>query len=64
VKAHVHPVGDLVEHELEGEDCICGPEVIPVECDDGSMGWVISHHSLDGREQREHGSGEPSARAA
>lgn len=45
---HTYPVGDLIEHELT-EDCICGPEVEPVERGDGSFGWLYSHHSLDGR---------------
>lgn len=49
---HVHPVGDLIEHDLT-EDCTCGPQAQPVKRDDGSMGWVIVHHSLDGREQVE-----------
>ena len=46
---HVLPVEDLVEHE-ETEDCICGPRVEHVECSDGGDGWVVVHHSLDGRE--------------
>lgn len=50
---HVSPVGDLIEHETEGDDCPCGPEAEPVEREDGSVGWVISHHSLDGRELAE-----------
>jgi hypothetical protein len=50
---HVFPVDDLVEHELEGDDCVCGPEAQPVERDDGSFGWVLTHHSLDGRELTE-----------
>lgn len=49
---HVRPVGDLVEHELT-EDCACGPSAQPVKRDDGSVGWLIVHHALDGREQRE-----------
>jgi hypothetical protein len=49
---HVLPVADVVEHELSDE-CICGPETRPVERDDGSIGWVCVHHSLDAREQRE-----------
>jgi hypothetical protein len=49
---HVIPLGDLIEHECS-EDCPCGPEPQPVERDDGSMGWVLSHHSLDGREAHE-----------
>lgn len=51
---HVYPLGDLIEHDTNGEqDCICGPEIIPVERDDGSFGYLVSHHSLDGRELTE-----------
>lgn len=51
---HVHPVGDAMEHELT-DDCPCGPESVPEKRDDGSVGWLIVHHSLDGREMSEHG---------
>lgn len=44
---HVVPVNDLVGHE-DGEDCVCGPDTTFVE-----GGKVITHHSLDGREERE-----------
>lgn len=44
--------GDLVEHEL-ADDCVCGPTAEPVKRDDGSIGWVVIHHSLDGREASE-----------
>lgn len=48
---HVLPVNDLIEHEDVGEDCVCGPDVELVVSDvDGSDGWVVKHHSLDGRE--------------
>lgn len=48
---HVYPVNDLVEHDMdENGDCACGPTIEPVERDDGSIGWVYHHHSLDGRE--------------
>lgn len=46
---HVVPVDDLVEHEC-GEECVCGPQTEPVEHEDGSFGWVLVHHALDGRE--------------
>ena len=49
---HVVPVGDLIEHVLTG-DCPCGPADKPVERDDGSVGWLVVHHSLDGRELAE-----------
>lgn len=58
---HVFPVADLVEHDTDGDDCICGPEIEPVERDDGSIGWLIIHHSLDGRERYEEGATPPPA---
>jgi hypothetical protein len=51
-EAHVVPVNDLVEHDTEG-DCVCVPEVRPVPRDDGSVAWLVVHHSLDGREAAE-----------
>lgn len=50
---HTYPVRDIVEHDTDGGDCICGPTTEPVQRDDGSYGWHILHHSLDGRELRE-----------
>lgn len=51
---HVVPINDLIGHDTDGDgDCVCGPDVIPVERDDGSYGWVHEHHSLDGRERHE-----------
>lgn len=53
--SHMHPAGDLIEHDISSDgDCICGPTVIPVPTDDmGGLGWVYVHSSLDGREQAE-----------
>lgn len=48
---HVIPLGDLVAHEFD--ECVCGPTVKPIKRDDGSVSWVVIHHSLDHREQRE-----------
>ena len=50
---HVYPVNDLIEHDTDGDECPCGPTPEAVKRDDGSVGWVLSHHSLDGREQSE-----------
>lgn len=50
--AHVIPVDDLVEHDV-GEDRACGPTPESVKQDDGSVVWVVTHHSLDGRERGE-----------
>lgn len=52
-RVHVYPIDDLVEHDTDGDDCVCGPDT---EFVDG--GAVITHHSLDGREQHEGGSDE------
>lgn len=50
-EVHVVPLGDLVDHEPG--DCVCGPRTEPVPRPDGSVGWLIVHHSLDGREKHE-----------
>jgi hypothetical protein len=50
---HVLPIDDLIEHEDEGDQCPCGPRIEPVKADDGSVGWLISHNALDGRELAE-----------
>lgn len=47
---HVVPVGDLIAHDSDGGDCPCGPTAEAVMRDDGSNGWLVTHHSLDGRE--------------
>lgn len=50
---HVLPANDIITHADHGDDCVCGPTVEPVEAEDGSIGWLIKHHSLDGRERTE-----------
>lgn len=49
---HVVPINDLIDHDLIN-DCLCGPAIQPVKREDGSVGWLTVHHSLDGREQHE-----------
>lgn len=44
----VYPENDRVAHDVESDDCICGPTVEFL--DEGTM---LSHHSLDGRERIE-----------
>lgn len=51
-EAHVCPLDDLMVHETAG-DCACGPVRRSETMGDGSSGWVVTHHSLDGREQYE-----------
>jgi hypothetical protein len=48
---HVVPDDDMTAHLYD--DCHCGPTTEPVPRDDGSMGWLAVHHSLDGREADE-----------
>lgn len=50
---HTYPLGDLIDHDTTGDDCPCGPTTEPVQRSDGSMEWVVIHHSLDGRERDE-----------
>ena len=50
---HVYPTKDLIDHKTVGDDCLCGVTIEPVPRDDGSMGWLYTHHSLDGRERYE-----------
>jgi len=50
---HTYPERDLIEHDTESDDCLCGPDVEAVPGTDGYVGWLIKHHSLDGREARE-----------
>lgn len=45
---HVTPTDDLIHHPLD-EDCPCGPTPKLVS----GVGWVLVHHSLDGREAAE-----------
>jgi hypothetical protein len=47
---HVSPVNDLIEHDTETEDCVCIPQIRVAKQGDGSVLWVLVHHSLDGRE--------------
>lgn len=51
--AHVYPLGDTIQHDTESENCVCGPTIEPVQRPDGSYGWLVIHHSLDGREKNE-----------
>lgn len=52
IPLHVIPRQDDVEH-VATDDCLCGPQAQPVVREDGSVGWVHVHHSLDGREAAE-----------
>ena len=48
---HVTPIGDQVDHDTgtADADCVCGPEARAVAQGDGLVGWLLVHHSLDGR---------------
>jgi hypothetical protein len=56
VTIHVLPVNDLVEHDSDGGDCVCGPDyeyIDPATSESYSAGPIVVHHSLDGRELSE-----------
>lgn len=46
----VLPLDDLVSHEADSDECVCGPTSEPVERADGSIGWMLTHQALDGRD--------------
>jgi hypothetical protein len=51
---HIVPVLDgVLHHVAEGDDCICVPEVETFTAPDGSMIFMHTHSSLDGRELHE-----------
>ena len=50
---HVVPIDDLIEHQTDGDECICGPDCELVQRDDAPDMYLYSHHSLDGREIHE-----------
>ncbi|AOZ64612.1 hypothetical protein SEA_CHUBSTER_59 [Arthrobacter phage Chubster] len=49
--AHVWPLADTMEHDLEGhgENCTCQPVVEEIPREDGTTGHLISHNAKDGR---------------
>lgn len=52
-EVHVHPLEDLMQHDLDGLLCVCGPKVTLGE---GGVIWakpIVTHASLDGRELHE-----------
>jgi hypothetical protein len=49
---HVLPVNDFVAHERT-DACLCGPTTDPVQRPDGSVGWLVTHDALDGRDLAE-----------
>lgn len=48
---HVEPRDDLIVHTHDM--CPCTPTVTLVPQPDGTNGYIITHHSLDGRERNE-----------
>lgn len=49
---HVIPLGDLIDHDRT-DGCICGPTSELQTHDDAPDAWLVTHHSLDGREATE-----------
>ena len=38
------------DHITDGGHCPCGPTTEAVTREDGSNGWLVVHHSIDGRQ--------------
>jgi len=53
---HIMPKNDLILH-VSDDDCVCGPQPEMVKRGDGSVGWLMVHHSLHGRELKENQNG-------
>lgn len=51
-EVHVVPIRDAIVHKV-ADDCLCGP-TRTVAREDRPDGWLLTHHSLDGRESSEH----------
>lgn len=49
---HVVPLDDLIVHDF-ADDCPCGPTTRPSPMPRGRVGWIVTHHSLAGREATE-----------
>lgn len=49
---HSVPLDDAIVHEFT-DTCPCGPTTKPTPMPEGRVGWILSHHSLDGREAAE-----------
>jgi hypothetical protein len=52
MSVHAIPVNDVIEHDTNSLDCVCGPDVEYSHPDTGEFYGVpfVIHHSLDGRE--------------
>lgn len=52
---HHWPVNDLIDHDVDSAyaNCVCGPVTSGEKLRDGTVRWVITHFSLDGREMAE-----------
>lgn len=50
---HVFPINDLIDHELDGDTCACGPTLEIIQREGRSDAHMYTHHSLDGRERHE-----------
>lgn len=47
---HTYPVGDLIEHDVEGGPCDCNPVSETVPNRNGEDGLHVIHNALDGRD--------------
>jgi len=51
---HTIPLNDMFGHDTSnGDNCSCGPEIKPIERDDGDTAFHVVHKAFDGREHDE-----------
>jgi hypothetical protein len=48
-EVHTIPINDGMPHATQ-DNCGCSPQNVPVQREDGSVGWQVIHRALDGRE--------------
>jgi hypothetical protein len=46
---HAIPLDDEIVHD-HADTCPCGPTARPTPMRGDATGWIVTHHSLDGRE--------------
>lgn len=44
------PLGDLVDHDLTSDTCLCGVALRILRAPSGAAVELVSHHALDGRD--------------
>lgn len=49
---HLYPEDDVFDHDTDNWTCLCGPKR-EIQYGPNGTDWLITHHSMDGREHRD-----------